>query len=149
MAKESYKLCKNCGYKNDLDNERCDICGSEKLVRFDLKGKNKRVYFSISLLILAAVLFYLFKPEKKNLEKKVDDVGIFVSENRPINYYTYLRSIKQLGYIKDPDENDERAVIRAMGYDDEDLKNAAVETIKKWYKSTKNKKYLVYIDSGH
>ena len=149
MAKESYNLCKSCGYKNDPSTEMCTICGSEKLVRVYLKKKNKKIYFSILLLILAVVLFYLFKPKNSKLEKTYEGVETLVSEKRPINYYTYLKSIKQLGYLKNPDENDERAVIRAIGYDDNELKSAAVETLKKWYKSTKNKKYLVYIDSGH
>jgi hypothetical protein len=142
MGRESFKLCSVCGYKNDLKSESCEICHSSSFVDVKLGKNNKKNYFL--LLFMVFIITAVFIPGKRNKKINNNEIYLFVSEKKPVNYYTYLKSIEQLGYIKHPDENDEMAVMRAFQYNDKALEDAAAKTLDMWYKNTKNKKYINY-----
>ncbi|MEF3279785.1 MAG: hypothetical protein K6357_02310 [Elusimicrobiota bacterium] len=137
MAK--FKLCLDCGYKNDISSNKCLICLSNNIV---IKEEKRKYYFLILFTFLLVVsIFYLFNNTKpENIGKIEKEVPLFVSEKRPINYYTYLKSIENIGEIE-PDEDDEKAVLRAFKYNIPQLSSAALKTLKKWYKKTANEKY--------
>lgn len=147
----SYKLCEDCGYKNDINSISCSLCGGKKL---NLKEENKKSKIKYYLIFfgLFFVLFYVFYNRKEKAELKTEEIPVFVSEKRPINYYTYLRSLKKMSRLN-PDENDEKAIKRALNYEDKAIKETALFVLKKWSEDSeiseeKRKKYLSLINSS-
>jgi hypothetical protein len=127
-----YKLCSSCGYKNDLEKEKCVICGGKEFKDYEEKN-------SLSSLILISVfiiLFFVVVYNYINLRKvkgNKDDIPVFVSEKRMINYHTYLMSIKNMSYIK-PDEHDIDVIKKAMKSPDPVISSSAISTFRLWRK---------------
>ncbi|HOJ85669.1 MAG: hypothetical protein ACP5SD_06270 [Elusimicrobiales bacterium] len=147
----SYKLCGDCGYKNRLNSDLCGVCGSRKLVLIEENRKSNIKYFFV-FFVLFFIVLYIFYNKKEKAELKTEEIPVFVSEKRPINYYTYMRSLKKMSGIN-PDENDEKAIRRALNYEDKTIKETALFVLKKWsqnpgIKEEKRKEYLSLINTS-
>lgn len=135
-----YKKCNNCDYKNSIEVDSCVICGNKDFKIINLK-KNKYIfYFYLFLLVVIIVLYInVRKGDEKIQNSPQNNIPVFVSEKRPINYYTYLYSIRFLSKTK-PDEHDKEVVLRALKCEDEHIKKEAGKVIDIW-----NKKYGVIL----
>lgn len=124
--------CLDCDYINEINVEKCIICGSKNLVLYVKKDK-RVVYYFISLFSISIFFLYLlvyFKANRTKLEYTQDIT--FVSEKIPSNYYTYISSLKKISSFNEPDENDVNTMINALRYDDSNIREISCRTLKKW-----------------
>jgi predicted nucleic acid-binding Zn ribbon protein len=133
FKKRKYKVCCLCGYRNELDVMKCSLCGSEKLIEYEEKEKKKWIFYIVIVFIVMVLLSFLEIKNRKKTNKIVDDIPVFVSEKRMINYHTYLMSIKNMSYIK-PDEHDIDVIKKAMKSQDPVISSSAISTFRLWRK---------------
>lgn len=135
MLKE-YKLCLNCGYKNDVGKEECVICGGKKFIlKRDEEKKDFPKYFLVLIFVFIGIIFYVYNIQQSKVEQ-TSSFRFFVSEEKPfMNYHTYVLSLDSMKKIKNPDDNDINAVLNALRYKDETIRKKTCELLVLWKKT--------------
>lgn len=130
-----YKLCRDCGYKNRENVERCGVCGGKNLEIIEYKPLNYRYLYSILFFLFIIIIFYYFTFTGTIKREDIKgEIPVFLSEKKPINYYTYLKSIKNLSRLKKLDENDKKVIERSILSDDPQIREAALYVMDIWVK---------------